>query len=271
MNKPSFSILLSVYAKELPNHLDRCFQSLADQHVKADEVIVVEDGPLPDILHDVIENWRETIHISSICLKKNRGLGKALHRGLEACSHDLVARMDSDDICHPERFAKQVDFMNKHPKIDVVGTWISEFDGNETNIYAYRKLPVSPADIASFARRRNPLNHMSVMFRKTKVLAAGGYGQFTHIQDYHLWARMLINGSRMANIPEYLVNVRAGAEMIRRRGGKDYARIELKLQKEFLEMGFINRAEFIRNVSFRYGVRLMPHIARKQVYKLLRS
>ncbi|MGX9367387.1 glycosyltransferase [Desulfoplanes sp. PS50] len=266
-----FSVLLSVYEKETPAHLERCFCSLADQHTLADEVIVVEDGPLPEALHSVIDRWREAINITSIPLETNVGLGCALHRGLEACSHALVARMDSDDICHPARFKKQLAFMNQHPEIDVVGSWISEFDEEESAIYARRKLPESPPEVSRFARRRNPLNHMSVMFRKEKVLAVGGYGQFVYIQDYHLWARMLMNGSRIANIPEYLVNVRAGYGMIRRRGGKRYANIELKLQKEFLRMGFINYAEFLRNVLIRYSVRLMPQKTRRHVYKLLHS
>lgn len=271
MTMSPFSVLLSVYDKETPAHLDRCFHSLADQHLAADEVIVVEDGPLPVTLHDIIDSWRETIHISSVPLKKNVGLGRALHCGVHECSHALVARMDSDDICHSMRFKKQVAFLEKHPKIDVVGSWISEFEGDESNIYAYRTLPESPEDLSRFARKRNPLNHMSVMFRRDKVIEVGGYGQSVFIQDYHLWARMLLNGSQIANIPECLVNVRAGENMIRRRGGKRYAKIEFELQKEFLQMGFINYGEFLRNVLIRYGIRMIPEKARKQVYKLLRS
>jgi hypothetical protein len=161
--------------------------------------------------------------------------------------------------------------MDQHPEIDVVGTWISEFEGSETNIYAFRKLPVSPSTLATFARKRNPLNHMSVMFRKDRVIAAGSYQPFLGFEDYFLWERMLINGSLIANIPEFLVNVRAGNSQLKRRGGLTYAYNELKLQKEFLKSGFINHIEWIENILIRFTTRLLPDVGKKFVYKLIRS
>jgi len=262
---------MSVYAKESPTYLGRAIRSLAEQTLPPGEIILVEDGPLPKFLYSVIEKWQSRLPLRIVPLAKNQGLGMALQMGLSACSYPIIARMDSDDICHPQRFATQIQFLKKHPEIDVVGSWISEFEGDESNIYAYRTLPESPEDLSRFARKRNPLNHMSVMFRRDKVIEVGGYGQSVFIQDYHLWARMLLHGSRIANIPECLVNVRAGENMIRRRGGKRYAKIEFELQKEFLQMGFINPGEFLRNVLIRYGIRMIPEKARKQVYKLLRS
>lgn len=266
-----FSVLISVYYPEKPEHLNRCLQSIASQTLMPHEIVIVEDGPLSDGLHIALNNWKTNLPIRTIKLPQNKGLGIALSLGLKNCSHSFIARMDSDDICHPERFHKQLAFLLDHPEIDVVGSWISEFEGDEANIYASRKLPENCHDLSLYARKRNPFNHMTVMFRLQPVLNAGSYHSFPGFEDYHLWARMLLNGSRFANLPEYLVNVRAGAEMIKRRGGKKYARIELELQKEFLHMGFINHAEFLRNVLIRYGVRLMPQKIRKSFYHLLHS
>jgi glycosyltransferase involved in cell wall biosynthesis len=235
------------------------------------EIVVVEDGPLSDKLRVAMDNWKANLPIKTIKTPRNKGLGSALGLGLKSCSHPIIARMDADDICHPERFKKQLAFLIDHPEIDVAGSWISEFENDETNIYGSRKLPVNPHELSRYARKRNPLNHMTVMFRLQPVLNAGSYQSFPGFEDYHLWARMLLNDSRFANLPEYLVNVRAGSEMLKRRGGKTYARNELKLQKEFLRMGFINYAEFLRNVLIRYSVRLMPQKTRRHVYKLLHS
>jgi glycosyltransferase involved in cell wall biosynthesis len=266
-----FSVLMSVYRGEKAPHFDRAMKSLDNQTIPPTEIVIVQDGPLTESLLAIIKKWKKNLPLRTTELSVNRGLGYALRAGLAECSHSLVARMDSDDICHPERFQKQLTFLYDHPKIDVAGSWISEFENDETNIYGSRKLPVNPHELSRYARKRNPLNHMTVMFRLQPVLNAGSYQSFPGFEDYHLWARMLLNDSRFANIPEYLVNVRAGSEMLKRRGGKTYARNELKLQKEFLRMGFINYAEFLRNVLIRYSVRLMPQKTRRHVYKLLHS
>ena len=154
--------------------------------------------------------------------------------------------------------------------MDVVGSWITEFENDEANIYARRILPTEPVDIANFAKSRNPLNHMTVMFRKASVLVAGGYKTFYGFEDYYLWVRLLLNGSQIANIPEYLVNVRAGEEQILRRGSLTYALTELKFQREILRLGFTNLFEFVVNSTLRLGVRIVPKTLRRMIYAEIR-
>ena len=127
--------------------------------------------------------------------------------------------MDTDDIAMPERFEKQLAVFKKYPDIDVVGAWINEFEDNVSNIKSVRKLPELPDDIRQFAKRRNPINHPVVMFRKSAVLAAGGYRHFPLFEDYYLWIRMLMNGAKFYNIQESLLYFRFSPEMFKRRGG----------------------------------------------------
>lgn len=270
-----FSVLMSVYAKETPEFLNRAFKSIWDeQNVKPSQIVLVKDGLLPDALDDAVSCWQQKLGdvLTVVALEKNVGLGLALNKGLEYCDFEIVARMDTDDISIPERFERQLLFLDKNIDISVVGGYISEFEGDEDNIYAYRKLPLENMEIRAFGIRRNPVNHVTVMFRKADVLRVGGYMSFLGFEDYYLWARMLVNGFKFANIPEVLVNVRAGAAMSGRRGGLKYASIEYKLQKEFLRLGFIGKLDFIINVVARFIARAIPNSVRIALYqKVLRK
>ena len=174
--------------------------------------------------------------------------------------------MDTDDISHPKRFEKQISFLESHSDIDVVGSWIGEFENDRNKIYASRNLPCTHQEIVKFAKKRTPLNHVTVIFRKSAILLAGGYNNFRFAQDYHLWVRMIQCGAKFANLPEQLVSVRGGRTMMQRRGGIFYAVNEYQLQRYFLKIGFLSYAEFLRNVFIRFSVRIIPSRLRAIVY-----
>lgn len=266
-----FSVLMSVYYKEKPEFFRVALESVANQTLKADEVVIIKDGTLTPELDKIVDEFTGKLPIKVVELEKNGGLGNALRIGVEMCSYAIIARMDSDDICRPYRFEKQIKFLNKHPEIDVVGCWISEFEGEPENIYASRQLPCENDDITVFAKKRNPFNHMTVMYRKQSVINAGNYTHHMYFEDYNLWVRMIMNGARFANIPDELVNVRAGINMVSRRSGLKYARNEYRLQKEFLDTGYIGYKEFIINILIRIPIRFMPSFVLKLIYRLLRK
>lgn len=274
MEANKFSVLMSVYCKENSDFFNRCMQSIwTEQRRKPNEIVLVRDGPLTLLLDEAIDSWQDELGdvLCQVSIKKNRGLGNALKLGLEKCSYEFVARMDTDDISLPERFEKQMRFFDNNSDIDVVGSWVSEFEGSESNVYAYRRLPTSSDELFKFAKNRCPLNHVTVMFKKSKVMLVGNYGNQYFSQDYFLWSKLLMNGSKFANIPEVLVNVRAGIDMIRRRGGVKYALTEYKIQKEFLDTSFITYAQFFKNIFIRVPVRLLPQTFRILAYKLIRT
>ena len=157
--------------------------------------------------------------------------------------------------------------MKNNLEIDVLGSWISEFEGNPNSVYAYRELPIKHKDLFHFAKKRNPLNHMTVMYRRQAVINAGNYHPIIGFEDYYLWARMFIKGAKFANLPEYLVKARAGKSLMNRRGGLQYCINEIYLQQKFLNLGFINKIDLTRNICMRLPVFLMPNIVRQLVYK----
>jgi len=271
--KNKFTVLLSIYYNEKPENFNRAMLSIWDeQTIRPSEVILVEDGPLSSKLNDIIQYWVKKLNgqLKIIKLKENVGLGRALNIGLSDCNNELVARMDTDDISHPQRFEKQLKIF-KNKNIDICSSWVSEFELNENNIVSYRKLPEYHEQLVRFAKKRNPLNHPATMYKKEVVEKAGGYKDMLWFEDYYLWVRMICQGAKFYNIQEVLVNMRAGYKQLERRGGLKYAMREIVLQKEFLKLGFINRYEFIRNITIRFISRIVPKYVLKKIYSKIRT
>jgi len=268
---PSFSVLISVYFRDDSNYLASSLNSIISQTCPPAEIVLVKDGPLNEACDKVIYDLRQNFigELKIIELEKNMGLGNALRIGLDACSYELVARMDADDISVLNRFERQINYFKENPDIDVLSSYIGEFDNDENVINNVRQVPLEPNVIKKNARYRNPMNHMAVMFRKESVLAAGSYQHLLWFEDYYLWARMLILGYQFANLPDILIRMRANDDMFRRRGGWKYFRQELLLQNEFLKIGFINLPTYLFNIIARGAVRIIPNNARSIVYKKL--
>jgi len=265
------SALTSVYGGERPEFLRQSLESIAAQTVRADQVVIVKDGLLGSELESVLASYDEALPIVTVQLEKQGGLGLALSAGLAECRNELIARMDSDDISLPHRFERQLAFLLENPAVAAVGGTIGEFVNDPGTIASVRKLPCGGAELKRFAKFRNPLNHMTVMFRRSAVLAAGGYRDFPGLEDYDLWARLLMLNLEIRNISEILVLARCGDGMLRRRGGVSYARSEMRLFRQFLRMGFISAPEFALNVLVRTPVRILPAALRSLVYgRLLR-
>ncbi len=268
-----FSILMSIYHKEKADYLDKAMVSIwYEQSVKPNEIILVEDGKLTEELYQSIEKWKKKCEgkLKIISLEKNLGLGDALNIGLEHCSYEMVARMDTDDISLFERFEKQLNIF-KQRDIDICSGWVGEFEKNENEIISYRKLPQLHSQILTFAKLRNPINHPAVMYRKSAVQKAGGYQKMMWFEDYYLWVRMLKNGAKFYNIQEPLVNMRAGYGQLQRRRGIKYAFSEYSFQKKLLKIKFINFGEFLRNILIRFISRIMPSHLLKKIYQKLRN
>lgn len=264
----TFSVLMSLYAKEQPEFLRLSLESIFTQTLRADEVVLVLDGPITEELQLVVTLYAAKYsELKVVPIEKNEGLGKALNEGLKHCSYELVARMDTDDICKPTRFEKQVKYMEFHPEISVVGAWIDEFMGNKDKIISVRNLPENQNEIVNFAKGRNPMNHPVVMFRKSAVLAVGSYQHFPLFEDYYLWARMLVKGYQFHNIQESLLWFRSSPDMFKRRGGWNYIMDEIRFQKELKRLGMLSTPQMFKNMLFRFGVRIMPNHVRAYIYK----
>lgn len=267
----NFSVCTSVYKNDNSEFIKVALDSLlVNQTVKPTEVVLVQDGPVPyetsRVIQGYIDNYGERFHI--IKLDKNGGLGNALKIGVDNAKYDIIARMDSDDIASPDRFEKQLAFLEAHPECDIVGGQITEFIGEPSNIVGRREVPQDNEDIYKYMKSRCAFNHPTVMFRKSAVLSVGNYKDWFWNEDYYLWIRMMMKGCMMANLPDVLVNMRSGLDQYSRRGGKKYFDSEMGIKKLMLDNGLISKSEYLVNYIERFIIQLLlPNSVRGWVFR----
>lgn len=255
-----FSVLMSIYHGEEPGHFRESIKSIFQQTLMPPEVVLVCDGPLTDALDTIIEEYQKLYPdlLKVVRLPQNGGLGKALNEGLRHCRYELIARMDADDIAYPHRFERQINYIYKHPEIDLLNCTIDEFRDTPNKVLSRRTLPETHEALVRYAKRRCPVNHPSVVFRKSAIIRAGSYQHLYLFEDYFLWARMIVSGARFHSLPESLLCFRMDENTYQRRKGWKYICSEIKLQEKFVEIGFINRYECWRNILLRVPPRLLP-------------
>ena len=265
-----FSVLLPVYRGDDAGFFARAVASVtADQVLRPDELVVVVDGPVPAGTAAVLRRAEAGeltagVPVRVAALPRNVGLARALDAGLAACTHEVVARADADDVSLPERFARQLPLMERG--YDLLSSAIVEFEADESERGLVRAWPTDPDEIARVARLADPFNHPSVVYRRAAVREAGGYEHLSRLEDYWLFARMLHAGARVTNLAEPLVLYRVGAGAYRRRGGWELFRSELVLQARMVRLGFTTPAQFLRNVAVRGLWRFVPPALRRPAY-----
>ena len=266
-----FTILQSVYKNDKPEFLDQCFESIKNNSLQPVKIVLVKDGPISIDLDSIISKWLEKLPIQVVGYEQNQGLAYALNYGLQFVETELVARMDSDDICYFDRFEKQINYLMANPKISLLSGYIDEFNFDFNIIASTRTVPLENTEIANCLKKRNAFNHMAVMFKKSAIVESGGYQEVPYFEDYDLWVRIVQKGFLVANIPEKLVKARIGNDMIGRRHGFAYAKHEIFFLKRQLERGFVSKQEYCKLVLLRVPVRLLPKWGLKIVYKFLRG
>ena len=263
------SVLMSVYIKEKPEYLKAALESVMTQTYPVDEVMLIEDGPLTEELYAVINDYQSKYPdiIRTFAFEKNRQLGRALAKGVELCSNELIARMDTDDIAMPERIEKQVAYMETHKEVHVLGGAIREFN-DEGTTDRVKLMPKTQEEIVEYVKVRNPLNHMTVMFRRSAILEVGNYQHFPFLEDYSLWSRMLSKGYQIRNMDDILVRARTSMALVKRRSGWDYYKDFAKLRKFQYELGLLNNFEYIKTSVGTFVVLMLPGSLKSLLYKI---
>lgn len=263
-----YSVLMSVYCKEKAEYLLTSAESMLTQTIPPNEFVLVCDGTLTTELDAVVELLcaRHSGLVKVVRLEKNMGLGPALNAGMQHCSNELIARMDSDDIARPDRCEQQLKIFFENPEIGMVSGIIEEFSDCPEKIDAKREVPETHEEILRFAQKRSPFNHPCIMYRKSAVEAAGGYQPFYLLEDYWLWVRMLMQGTVGYNIQQPLLWMRAGESMYKRRAGWKYAQTQVKLFRKMKELGFINGWSCATSCVVRTASALAPNWVRKRMF-----
>lgn len=266
-NKLGLSLLMSIYHKEEKEYFEEAIKSIMSQTLMPDEIVLIKDGPLSSELEEVINQWKQECDCLRIYgFKENVQLGRALRKGVLLCSHDTIARMDTDDIMLPDRLEKQYNYMRNHPDVSVVGGRIIEFD-DERKYIKEKIMPKTFSEVKKYGKFRNPLNHMTVMFRKSAVLQAGNYKHFPFLEDYYLWIRMMSNNQKIENLPDVLVKVRTNDGMYTRRGGFSYFKRYYILRKKQYSLELLTYIEYIISIVLTMGIVLSPSLFRKIIYR----
>ena len=263
------SILMSVYRRDNEQLFGKAVESAYANTLLPDEFVLVIDGPIPPKLQNKIKELSTKFPLTVLPLDANVGLAKALNEGLKIISTEWVARADADDINLNHRFASQAQLLADHDsKLDLMGGSIQECELDGTPV-AIRSTALSHRDILGFAKRRNPFNHMTVIYRTSlaRTAGTGGYPCIHLKEDYALWASMLHAGARTANTNKILVQATAGRNMLRRRGGIKYAAAEIQLQRHLVNCHIKNHMQALFDGLMRATVFLLPSAIRGFLYE----
>lgn len=269
-----FSVLMSVYGKDNAEDFREALKSVTlTQTKKPKQVVIVQDGIVPSSIDEIIDdikNQASEIEITVLKKETNQGLASALNSGLALCKYDWIARMDSDDISVADRFEKQIAFIENNMDVAVLGGAIAEFENEIGDIQSERHVELIHEEITRMAKSRTPMNHVSVMYLKSAVLAVGGYSEdFGKLEDYKLWVDLIAAGYKLANIDDIVVNVRVGKGFIERRSNKREIQDWDMLQTYLLKNNMITkRKAWVNKLYIRVFI-YMPAWMKKIAYKTI--
>lgn len=263
MNK--YSVYMSVYVKENPVFLISSVESMINQTIKPDEIIIVCDGPLTKELDSAIDDMcNKYSMIKIIKLPENKGRSYAAQVGLDACGNEICLRMDSDDIAVPERAELSLKALET---CDIVGGVIAEFSDDISNVTGLRVLPTEHKDIVKFSKKRSPINNVTVAFKKSVIKKAGGYDvTLAYAEDYYLWVKAIQSGAIINNMKDILVYVRAGQGMAARRNN-DFYKAAKNLRRYMLKTKYINIFQYYFYNLSQWIIFHLPNRLKLWIYK----
>lgn len=266
-----YSVLMTVYKKDHPEYFKKALLSMVKQTKRPDEIVLVKDGPITGELQKVIEkvDKKNPGLIVQVQLPVNVGLGLALNEGINVCKNELLARMDADDISLSTRCEKQVAEFEKNPELDIVGCPVIEFIGEPENKVGKRNVPLDNASIHKYCRKRDPFNHPTVMYRKSKVQAVGGYSDLRKNQDTDLWIKLLSNGAVCANLSEYLLWFRFDEGTYKKRKNWLNTKLLIKIRWKACKTGFCSILDFLEVFVMQIAIFLFPVKFQRFVYRYL--
>lgn len=270
----SISVLISAYINCTKDNIEKALNSVFyEQTVKPDQIVLVLDGPVRDELYEFVHLFQKRVDCAMIIhsIQQSKGFGNALNEGVELCLGEYIARMDSDDICLPNRFKDQVDYLLNDPLVDIVGTWISEIDENDKITRKVVKYPETHKQCFSTFMYRDPLAHPTVMFRASFFKKAGKYPVNVPLfEDTLMWYQGFMNGCVFANVPKVGLKFRRASDFYSKRGNvkamASLFRYRIFRINPNLHYGFRGNLY----AFFYFVMQLMPFFIRKFVYDRFR-
>ena len=250
------SVIMSVYNGR--RYLKEAVESILNQTFKNFEFIIIDDGST-DKSPQILDEYAKRDKRIRVIHQKNIGLTKSLNKALKLAQGRYIARMDADDIAYKSRFKKQVKFLQKHPKIGLVGSYVDVIDekGKTIGQFIY---PTSDKKIKKELIKKNPFCHPIVMFKKEVTEKTGAYNEdFSAAQDYDFWMR-ISKYYQMVNLPEVLGAWRIERESITSQKNLSQIKANLHIQRKAIKDGlypwyyliFLLRTCFLFIFPFRF-------------------
>ena len=265
--EPIISVLMPCY--NAGETLDETMLSLLGQTLSEFEVVAVDDGS-EDSTSEKLSKWSEQDSRVRVITIAHAGIIPALNNGMEACRSHLVARMDADDVAHPERLERQAAFLEENPEVAVVGSLVEGFprDGVREGFQIYLDWLNKLVDHEAITRDiliESPLAHPSVAFRRRRVEALGGYQEHGWAEDYDLWLRLYLEGARFEKIPEILLYWREHPQRLTRTDSRYSVENFLRAKAKYLMQGpLVDRDAVIVWGAGQMGRRLSKHLVREE-------
>lgn len=265
-----YSVLMTVYIKDNPDYFALSLDSMINQTCKPDEIVIVKDGPIRKQLQDIIDSRKNRqVKIIQLQLPVNKGLGLALNEGIKICKNELIARMDADDYSMPNRCELQLKAFEKYPDLDIIGCPVDEFVDDIDNVVGCRNVPYTNDEIYAFAKKRDPFNHPTVMYKKSVVLKAGMYSDYRKNQDTDLWIKMLSNGAQCMNLKEHVFRFRFDSDTYRKRKSWVNTKILLEIRYKAWQSGFNTFFDFLLVATSQIGVYILPVWFQRWLYTVV--
>lgn len=268
------AVIMSLYKNDRLEFVKLAVESILGQTYKEFDYYIKFDGAIDanvEVYLRGLKDERIKISVSS----QNKGLAYSLNELLQIVmlkEYEYIARMDADDISMPDRFEKQLAYLETHKDIDCLGGAINEIDETGGDRNKITRYPCDPVEARRFFSKRNPVAHPTVMMRRSIFDKAGCYypTDFVRNEDTMLWYKAYMGGATITNLPDVLLNFRmTDAMFTQRRNGKEFAKSQLKLRKMInkdLQFGFIANVY----AYAMYLLMISPSWLLKFAYRILR-
>ena len=271
MNLKNLAVIMSLYKNDKLEYVKLAMESILGQTYKDFDFYIQFDGIIDVNVEAYLRGLKdERIKISA--RSENKGLAYSLNelfQILKPKGYEYIARMDADDISMPDRFEKQLAYMDSHPVVEWLGTWAIEINSKGEEYYR-KQMPETHKECNKMFRKRDCMIHPTVMFRRSYIEKAGFYALDTYFgEDTMMWAQGFKAGCVFANVPEYLLQFRLDDNFFERRRGWKHAKGIFTLRhrvNKMLHYGIV--ADFW---AFAYATaKMMPKFILNIIYKTAR-
>ena len=265
------AIIMSLYKNDTLLYVQQAVESIVNQSYSLFDFYIQYDGNIPIDVDGYLSSLKDE-RIRIFKRDKNKGLAYSLNELLSRLlpmGYEYIARMDADDISLPNRFERQILYMDEHPECEAVGTWAIEIKADGSEFYR-KQMPVTHKQCYDFFMKRDCMIHPTVMFRRSYIDKAGLYSLDTYFgEDTMMWAQGFSNGCKFANIPGYLFKFRLNDDFFNRRRGWKHAKGILALRWKVNKMLHYPLKAYLYAIAYA-GAKMMPTKVLNVIYKKAR-